>query len=368
MATNYATIFYNSGLLQSVVSMQIARIKCDVEGYNTTLVNLNGKSEAQILTAIDTVSANTQTAIYVCCTTASTHSTSVMTYDQVAWLDSKMKTASKGTSVLAGTCQSNSTATEIVLSSAASASNDYYNGKYVKTAGTTAVYRYISDYVGSSKACTVTDTTTAVTTTETFIVFTLNKVYLIGDINTNESASRYAFRTLFPTKQVPAVLNLIGGYTSTASYFGFVEATVTSGGGSHSTTTLADTGHFTADKYNLKWVGIESGTLGVGQVRQITDSTADALTVATWVAPTGTVVYQISDTQRFCLANKYLPLSIMTYLYAADNDTKILWRKLIDKYNTLGRSNYRLEGDLELLDSYCQMGKCIFDADTLSVV
>lgn len=361
-----AAIFFNSTLVQSVMSMQIARIKCDVAGYTPTIIDTAGLDEAGITTAIDTITNTTMTAIYVSCTTASTHSAGVMTYDQVAYLDIKLITASKGTSYAAGTCQSNSTTTYIKIAADSSASNDYYNGKYIKTAGSTVVYRYISDYTGSSTTAVVTDTSTAITTTETYIIFTLNKVYLIGDADSSENACRVAWTALFPTKQVPMIVALMGG--SGTGFAPYVEVTRTSGGGSHSTTTLADTGHFTADKYNLKWVGIESGTLGVGQVRQITDSTADALTVALWTAPTGTVVYQISDTYEFCLANKYLPLAIMTYLYATDNDTKAIWRQLVDKYNTLAKATPSTVGDLALLVTYCQRGKCIFDADTLSVV
>jgi hypothetical protein len=80
------------------------------------------------------------------------------------------------------------------------------------------------------------------------------------------------------------------------------------------------------------------------------------------------VVYTISDTEAFCLAHKYLTLAIPTYLYATDEDTKAIWKQLIDKYNTLSKSSVRLEGDIELLKVYLQRGKCIFDAQVKGVV
>lgn len=378
-----AHIFYNSAVLQSVMSMQIARVKADTMGYTTTLTDLTGKNEAQLLTAVQAVGSGTQTSVYVCCATQATYSSSgTLTYDQLAMIDKCLITASKGVTITSGTCQSNSTATYIILAAAtASAVDDAYNNKYIRTAGTTEKYRIITDYTGSSKTAVVATTTTAITTTETYQVFTPStKVHLIGDAASNETACRVAWRTLFPTKQFPAIVNLMGGSGTIATgldgvtdgvttFEQAVEVTVTSGGGSHSTTTLADTGHFRVDAYINKWVGIESGTLGVGQVRRITDNTADALTVfPAWTAPTGTVVYTISDTEAFCLAHKYLTLAIPTYLYATDEDTKAIWKQLIDKYNTLSKSSIKLEGDIELLKVYLQRGKCIFDAKVKGVV
>lgn len=377
-----ARIFYNSGVLQSVMSMQIARIKAQDSGYTTTVTDLAGISTGVIDTLLDNIADDTITAIYVACLTSSTGATAKLSYDQLAFLNQLLVTASKGVEITSGTAQSNSTKTNIILAAAtASASDDTYNGKYIRTAGTTAVSRYISDYTGSSKIAVVANTGTAITTTETYSVFTPStKVYIIGDAATNETSCRVAWRTLYPTKNFPAIVTLMGGYGTIATglngetdgvttFRQAVEVTRTSGGGSHSTTTLADTSHFTADAYINKWVGIESATVGAGQVRLITDNTVSALTVfPAWTTPTGTVVYTICDTEAFCLAHKYLTLAIPTYLSAVDSDTLAIWRQMIDKYGQIGKASIRLEGDLELLKVYLQRGKAIFEAKCAGVV
>jgi hypothetical protein len=365
-----AAIFYNGGATstigwESYALGHIAQMKADSLGYTTTWYNTYGLDEAGITSLIDTITNATLTAAYICCTTDATHAAGVMTHDQVAYLDVKMITASKGTVVTSGTAASNSTVTDIVLASTASASNDTYNGMYIKTAGVTAVYRKITDYTGSSKTAIVVSTGTAITTTETYIVFTLNKVYVIGDAVSNENALRYGFRTLYSTKQIPLFINLLGGYGT--GFEQAVEVTVTAT--SANTTSLTHTSHFSAiDCYKNKWVGIESGTLGVGQVRQISSNTVSVLTVPLWTAPTGTIVYTICDTYEYCLAHKYLPFAFRTYLSSTSSDVHAIWMQLIDKYGTLSKSNTMLVGDTELLRVYIQRGKCIFDADTLGVV
>lgn len=377
-----AHIFYNSALVQSVISMQIARIKAETMGYTTTITDLTGKNEAQLLEAVQAVSAGTMTEVYVCSTTQATYSSAgLLTYDHLAEIDNCLITASKGVTVVSGTCGSNSTVTEIVLASTASAVDDTYNGKFIRTAGGLAKNRYITDYVGSTKACTVATTTTAITTTSTYVVFTAStKVHLIGDAVSNETASHVAWRTLFPTKTIPVAISILGGYGTHAYYLNgntdgvntFEQAVITtrtSGGGSHSTTELADTSYFTASAHIGQYVGIESGTLGVGQVRRIASNTVSALTVTpAWTTPTGTVVYTVSVTEWLCLAHKYWELVVPTYLYATDSDTFAIWKQLIDKYNTLSKSTTRLDGDLELLKTYLQKGKCIFDAKVKGVV
>lgn len=372
-----AHIFYDSAVLQSVMSMQIARIKCDIMGYTTTLTDVTGKNNAQLATAIDAVTG--MTAVYVCNLTQTTYSSAgKFTNDHIGEIDNCLIAASKGATVTSGSLQSNSTATECILASTASASDDTYNGKYIRFSVTTTKNRYITDYAGTSKTCTFVTTSSAITTPETYVVYSLStKIFIIGNASSNETACRVAWDTLFPTKQVPLIIGLLGGsgsfttvkdgVTYTTNFDQAVKVTQTAT--SATTTSLTHTGQFAIDTYIGKFLGIESSTLGAGQVRKITDSTADVLTVSpAMTAPTGTVVYTVADNEWLCLAHIYLPYAISTYLYATDNDTKDIWRKIVDKYNTLAKSSFQVLGDDDLLNTYLQRGKCIYDAKIKGVV
>jgi len=375
-----ARIYYNSNVFQSVLSMQVAQIKSEILGYTTTITDIYNVTGANITTAIGNIADSTLTAIFVCALTNATSATSKISYDQLALLETKLVTGSKGVVVTTGTAESNSTQTNIILAAAsASAVDDTYNGKYIITAGTTPIARYISDYTGSTRICTVVATGTAITTTETYTIRTPSvHVYLIGDSVSSENSVRVAWRSCFSNKQFPILVNLLGGSGTIAiGLNGVVDgvttfkpnivttATATSAGA----TSLTHTGQFVASAMIGKWLGIESGTLGVGQVRKITANTADILTVDAWTTtPTGTVVYCISETYELCLAHIYLPYAISTYLASTSSDVHAEWKKLFDKYNTLHKSTTRLDGDFELLKVYLQRGKCIFDAKAAGVV
>ena len=375
-----ARIFYNSNVFNSVLSMQLAAIKSEQLGYTTTITDIYNTTGANITTLINNIADSTLTAVFVCALSNATSATSKISYDQLALLETKLVTGSKGVVLTTGTAESNSTQTNIILAAAsASTVNDAYTGKYIITAGTTAVGRYISGYVGSTRICTVIATGTAITTTETYTVRTPSThVFIIGDVASSETAFRVAWRTLYPTKQVPLIVQLLGGSGTIATGLNGVTdgvttfkqaVVVTATATSVTSTTLTHTGQFTASALIGKWVGIESSTLGAGQVRQITANTADALTFAAWtITPTGTIVYTISDNFETCLAHKYLPLAIPTYLAGTDSDTHLIWKKLIDKYGKLGSTSTRLDGDFELLKTYLHLGKCIFDAQVLAVV
>ena len=360
-----AALFYNSANAESVKAAQVARKYFKTKKYTITKYDTATKNEGAMLTLIDTITVNTLTECIIACPTQATYSAAgSLTYDQVAYLDSKMITASKGTVVKAGTCGANTTVTNIVTAGGSTV-NDTYIGMYVKTAGTTAVYRYITAYTGSGTIATVATTTTAVTTTETYTVFSLNKIKVVGNASSNKLAMRVAFDLLFPNKDVPMIVVLLGGYGST--FKPYIESTVTAT--SANTTTLTHTSHFTAHAYIGKYVAIESGTLGVGQIRKITDNTVTVLTLdSSWTAPTGTIVYQISDTKEFALWNKYLPLAIATYLTADTAEIDHQWDLLLDKTNAADKPTRTMVGDDALLKLMADRGKVIFDAKCAGVV
>ena len=362
----------------SQMVMQVCRIHAEQQGYTTTLTDVTGKNNAQLLSAVQAVTA--MTAVYVATTTQATYSSAgVLTYDHIAELDNCLVTASKGTSIATGTAQSNATPTNIILATTASDQDDTYNDMYIRTAGVTAKNRIITDYTGSSRTAVVASTSTAITATETYVVFTKStKCYVVGDASSNVTALRVAWTALFPTKSHPMIVRLIGGSGTIATdYNGNTDGVTTfkqavmvdTTADSAASTSLTDGSAFTADALVDMYVGIESATLGTGQIRRIKSNTVNALTVDAWdTTPTGTIKYTVSTTEEFCLAHMYLPLVVPTYLGATDDATFGIWKKIIDKYGTLAKSGTDLVGDLELLKTYLQRGKCIFDAKGKGVV
>lgn len=363
--------FYDSSSEQSILSRAIALVKY---GYNNTITSYDtkGLNSASMDSLISGISAGTLTRVVLSNGTQATYSTAGKFINtQVATLDSLLKTANKGTSVRAGTCQANSTVTEIVLDSGASAVDDTYNGMYIKTAGTTAVYRRITDYVGSTKTCTVVTTTTAITTTETFVVYTQGYVDIVGDASSNENACLVAWNTLFPTVDAPMIIKVMGGYGSAFAAYVMNAITADSVATASGVSTLTKSAYFgSTDLYKGRWVGIISGTTGGGEVHQIASNTTSVLTLSTpfRILPTGTIVFQISETKEYALANYALVYAIKTYLQLDNGVTNKILKAMLDKYNILqyGKATtLTAVGDDELVKTYVQRGKVVMDYSSL---
>ena len=380
MAAKLAVIFYDATSAQSCgawgVALQYARTK----NYTVTSVNTAAANESALAALISAITINTLTAVIIACGTQATYSTAgKFTGDQVASLDSLLVTGSKGTVVTSGTCQSNSTVTNIVLAAGASAVTDYYKGMFIKTAGTTAVYRKITAYDGSTKIATVATTTTAVTTTETYTVYTNSNAHIVGDANSNENAIRYAWNYFFTTagetlsigtsnKDIPLIVNLLGGYGT-----GFKEYRVTAlTADSFNATTLTDASPAIVASAEIgKYLSVVSATTGAGQTVKITSNSTTVYTFSGgWpvATPTGTVVYQVSDALNFALWDNYLPYAILTYLSQDTGAVHVAWNQLLDRYNKLGGSGSDIAYDLDLLTTYAQRGQCIFQAKALGIV
>lgn len=367
-------LFYDSSKVQSILSMNVARLKFDISGNDVEIIDTVGSNEAAVLVLIDTLTDDTMHEIAVCTITEASYTeTGRMTYDQVAYLDSKLVTANKGTSVRANTCQANSTVTEIVLDSGASASNDYYNGMYIKTDGTTDVYRYISDYVGATKICTVVTTSTAVTTTETFIVYTNDHIYTIGDASSTQNACRVAWTTLFDSDNIPLLIGIMGGYGS-----GFKNCPLTVltanqvGSGS-----LTDTSAFTAEAYDnggyyCAILSASGGNYMVGEAVEIASNTVSVLTLKeNWtVTPSGTVTYAIYFGTSV-LYDKYLEYAIPTYLWDDSAANFAIFKSMLDRYGDIekqGLTSAQTYQDVATIDDYAAKGKAIMDAVSAGVV
>ena len=371
------TALYDSTLPQSIMSYNEARLKFDLPGDTFTTIDTTGMNESAILVAIDTITDDTQHAICVCSLTAATHATGKLTWDQVAYLDAKMATAYKGTSVRANTCQANATVTEIILDNGASSANDFYNftrfGQeyYIKTAGVTAIYRYIKDYTGASVDVLVNTTTTPITNTETFIVYSQPNVYLLGDANSTQNACRIAWTTLFGSTNIPLVVQIMGGYGTGFKYCDLTELTCDS----IAAGTLTDGTAFTANKYNsgeyvvaLRDTG--GGTYTQGYIRNIASNTVSVLTLASnWpTTPTGTPTYAIYN-ERYALYDLYLTYSIPSLLWDSGVNTHNIWKAMLDRYgDTVSLATAQTSQDLATLDVYAEKGKAVVEALAAGIV
>ena len=185
-----------------------------------------------------------------------------------------------------GTMQAGSTSTTAVLASGASASNDYYNNALLLiVAGTGAGQsQYISDYVGSTRTCTMNGTW--ITTPDNTSVYAV----LPGGSIPGASAPS-------ASDNATAVWNaLVASYTAAGSFgerFQSIRRN-TAQAGTLSSITLDASASATNDYYRYAMCYILSGT-GAGQARQITaytQSTKVANVSPSWtVAPDATSVF-----------------------------------------------------------------------------
>ena len=182
-------LFYNSNVIESALAHMIAKKYYTKNGWTITEKDTYGVLTGAIDTYIATLTADNYHKVEIFSEVAVTGATSKITYDQIASLRTYMATGYKGTTINEGTCQANSTSTNIKLAAAASAVDDFYNGNFIVTEGTTEVDRYITDYTGSSKVSVVADTSTAVTTTETYIVYSAD--YITYDHYANSKGAAF---------------------------------------------------------------------------------------------------------------------------------------------------------------------------------
>ena len=367
---------------QGILSKAVAYLKanpmntCSAKGTSgsansVTNQDLKGMSTWQIaslITSLLAVSPPIYDYVNICVPTQTSTATNKLTYDQVAALDAILKTTKQGTVnniVRAGTAASNSTQTNIVLDSGASAVDDYYKGMYIVTAGVTAVTRMITGYTGTTKIATVVATGTAITTTETFTIYTSPNMKVIGDASSSLTACYEAWLTLFPGKNIPALISLMGGTGSNIQPHYLVTQTATSAAAA----SLTHTSNFTNKMFNSGnyYVAIESATTGAGQVKRIISNTASVLTIEPWdIIPTGAIVYQVGT--EFMLYEKYLPYAILSYLVQDTAKTNMAFQNLLDKDNIMPGGGYKPLTNMTTLKHYADLGKAIFDAKVLAVV
>ncbi len=264
------------------------------------------------------------------------------------------------TEVATGTAQANATATNIVLASTASAVDDFYNGMFIHVGDH---YRLITDYVGSTKTCTVLTTTVAVAS-GTYSIYTQPDVKY-APLTT--FTSKVMWDILYPTFSPPAIILFLEGSAGK-------QATLSAS--TYDATTI--TASYTANKWNARasgavegedwYVALISGTNAIGQVKKIASNTSTVVTLAESLdpVPTGTITGYI-DRLKYILWDKYLGYAVATYL---GTDDKIdIWRKLIDSTDNLnsGVDRHCIVDD-DLIQEYVDKGKVIFDAIARGIV
>lgn len=371
---NYLIIYSSTGNATNIKGAA----DCFYKYPEATVKDVTGITTGNITTYITGLTDTHYDEIFIYCVTQDTGATGLLSFQQVANLQAKMKTAKKGTVVVDGTSQTNTTATEIVLDSDASSEDDTYNGMFIKTTGTTAVIRYISDYVGSTKTCTVPTTTTAISG-ETYEIYTLDYIHQLGNVlSSGKTPVLQGWDLLYPTVTYPIVNIALGGtmaVLSSGTAQSVDAGTITLAANKETGNKVVESDHDSNDYYNGKYVYIYSASTGACQFKKITDyvgSTHVATLESNWgITPTGTVIYRVVDD----LFEVYLDriAEIMTSMLMYDitaEDSKILNQRLIDDYGTLSFSSTKTtEQDLEyIMGEYTLIGKNIFKADALGVV
>lgn len=368
----YTSLKANGGV--SILSAAIARMHATQNGVGgLTIKDTKGLSTSDITTFLGTtLVANTLDTMYVGIPSATSTASDVITYDQLAELDTRLKTASRGSvqnTVTSGTCESNSTGTQIILAAAtASTVDDFYKGMYIKTTvGGVSTYRYITGYTGTSRICTVVTTGTAVTTTSTYIVYTQPNIYVIGDAVSSLTSAYEAWTLLFPGIQMPPLVSLMSG-TGTVSSASIqphllVAQTADSFTISSVTKSAAFTSYLTQLNRGTCYLAAVSATTGAGQVVQILSATANVLTIVPFnTLPTGTLVFQVCTGNQFALYEIYLKYALQTYL----NDLSFAptikaFQQLLDMLNVIPKGVLTPAYNATLLADYAARGRAIFD-------
>lgn len=379
-------LIYNSaGTGTQILGANIMRYRYpDIE-----VMDINGVVTATIQSDIAALVDDTYDNVFICATSQTAPATGVLSFDQVALLDTKLVPASKATVLEADTCQANAVVTNIILAATANPNDDYYNGLNIRTAGVTAVSRYITDYTGLTTKAVVLTTTEAVTGTETYEIFARSShVSLLGNTSPSGKTTAYnAWTSCYPDVTIPLVVKYVGGYQ-------FAQCSGTAAATAAGTITLAanvsvgdiatDLQHDTNDFYNGMYVYIYTATTGATQWRQITDydgGTHVATLNENWTvspemiaggttAPSGTVLYRVVDNDKIVGYDRATDIAIRSSLWDISSTTAIAtMRRLIDNNGGLvGNPNVTAQDIDYLWYEFIVAGKSAAVADAYGIV
>jgi len=343
-------VFYDSKSTSG--QPQVAAFAAALTRPNAILTDVNGLDAAGINALFaDLVTAKATIDEIVVAMPASTFG-----YANLA----ELSTIVDPTEVTTGTAQANATATEIVLESGASSVNDFYNGMFINVG---AHYRLITDYVGSTRTCTVATTTVAVAS-GTYSVYTQPDVKFAP---LTSFTCKVMWNLLYPTFSPPAIIlyleGIMGAYdTLSASTYDANTITVSK----------------TANKYNARaagtvegedwYIGLYTGTNAIGQIKKIASNTSSVITLAEALSPvpSGSISGYIGR-RAHLLWDKYLGYAVATYLGSSSSIG--IWRDLIDKTDNLNGGTDRVcLADDDLIQEYVDKGKIIYDAIAKGIV
>ena len=340
-------IFYDSKSATSLAATFSVLVKYD----DYKLVDINGSDAAAILTLLQAEVANAEDYDHIYVTvSASTFSTSNL---------AELHTIIAGTTVTTGTCQTNTTATNVVLAAADTAVDDAYNNTFIKvTSGETSKYRIITDYTSSSKVAVIATTTTAITAEDTYLIYTMPNVTYLSTFTTTAWWS-----LVHSGVNIPIILQNM----NTANY-----RASSTGVGTFNATTITDShtvGEFNKTDDDAFYLGLHTtGTSGAPQIKRIKSNTATVITLdEAWdVLPVGNLAFYI-DRKRNIFNDLYLGYAIPAYLYSTESLPE--WRQLLDLYGDLAdtdcRQTYHNEATYE---KYLALGKAIFTAVKRGIV
>ncbi len=273
---------------------------------DVTVKNLNGVTTGDIDTWLATLTDNYYTKIHTLVNANVTGATGVLSKLQFGVLLEKMllTVLAALTADAEGTCQANSTSTVAKLAATQTEADDYFNDMFIITAGTTPWTALITDYVLSTLLVTIADSTTAITTTETYRIYSAATLEACMPVYAETYEAPEIFALEYPNANAPLIIEQLGAMPGSPC------ATATAD--SVAALSLTDASAFVADAYddaeNQWYVAIRSATLGAGQVIPIVSNTVSVLTLGkAWdPLPTGTIVYEILDRKSIALARYFL--------------------------------------------------------------
>jgi len=330
--------------------------------------DLNSVTTGDITTWIGTLTDDNYDKIHILVNANVTAGTGVLSKLQYSLLVEKLDQTAVNAILLPeaeGTCQSNATATDIILASAQTEADDYFNDMIVVTAGTTVKARVINDYTQSSDTCTVDTTTTAITTTETYKIFTVVQMEAsLMPVYAETYEGPEVFSALYPNMtNIPLIVGEMGAMPASPCLTATANSVATSGGVS----TLTDTGNFVAGAYDdgTYYVGIRSSTTGFGQVLRIISNTADVLTLdGNWdPLPVTSIVYEIVDNKRLALARYFLQFAFRHLVADPSDQNKINEvMNMVSKNLAIGADDTLTFQDLVALEEFKAKGQTIMRA------
>lgn len=355
-----------------------------------TVYDINGIASTTIGIALAALVDDTYDNIWICATTQTAPAAGVITFDQVALLDSKLVPANKAAIIESDTCRANAVVTDIILAATANPNNDHYNGLYVRTAGVTAVSRYITDYTGLTKTAVVSTTTVAVTNTETYEIYDRSQyISLYGNASPSGKNCAYnVFEGKWANTTIPLVVFYVGGWkhlvSSGTAGAACTVNTITLAANVTAGDRATDVEHDTNDYYNGMWVYIYTATTGATQVRQITDydggthvctlasnwSLTPDMLAAGATFPTGTVLYRIVDNTDEAGYDRATDIAIRGSMWDITSAQAIsLTKRFVDNYNSLAFNPQTTGQDLDYLwNDFIVAGKAAAIADAYGIV